>query len=284
MDRSCGPHRHRVRSESCRRGRCTRERTRHIDTFRSSAPRQTLLDVADPTGGGFRIEFSTPNGRALCTLGFNTVWNGQPALVTNSHCSEQMFAVNGTVLFQPSFASGRPIAREVADPGTRFCFPFRRCRYSDAAVFAYEPGVPVGQGLLANTVEYVEDRFGALTVNTSAPWLYLFEKNAGNIPVGSGIYKVGQTSGGTFGRVTRACVDYLGNAPLRCQHVADLTSWYGDSGSPIFTYSINNAGWVLLGLLWGGPDNDQHTTWFSPLSGIERDLGVLKVCTASAPC
>jgi hypothetical protein len=250
--------------------------------------RQTLDDRASTMGGGYAIQNESTYGG--CTLGYNTVWNGQPAFVTASHCSVTQFGLDNSVQHQPVVGPGHRIGREVADPGIRRCLDYTyntyyNCRYSDAAVFAYDAGIPVGQGYIARPIEFVEDRRGSLTIDPNYPWLYIFQKNATwNVPLGQGIFKVGQTSGGTFGRVTRTCVNYLGSTRLFCQNVADLWSEPGDSGSPIHYYSSTVAGEVLHGLLWGGPSTDFNTTWYSPLSGLEKDLGVHKVCISSVSC
>ena len=47
----------------------------------------------------------------------------------------------------------------------------------------------------------------------------------------------------------------------------------GDSGSPVFNWSGTGNTVRLAGILWGGSGNNLFV--FSPMSGIEKELGAL---------
>jgi streptogrisin B len=93
----------------------------------------------------------------------------------------------------------------------------------------------------------------------------------GSASVGQTVRKTGRTTGTTEGRVTRTCVNTGvsgSNVVQLCQNWVDAGVGSGDSGSPVYS------GGTLLGILWGG--NSSGTTYvFSPISGIERELGAL---------
>lgn len=101
--------------------------------------------------------------------------------------------------------------------------------------------------------------------------------------VGTSVDKIGKVSGWTRGRVTATCVDLYGDYNeegeskyLDCQWVADLYSVPGDSGGPMgYVLTVNQ--WELWGTLKGGPYGDYTVTYYSPISGIEGDLGALYV-------
>jgi hypothetical protein len=52
----------------------------------------------------------------------------------------------------------------------------------------------------------------------------------------------------------------------------------GDSGSSVFFRKGNNSKVTLLGILWGGSVDEENPEFvYSPMSGIERELGDLRV-------
>jgi hypothetical protein len=52
----------------------------------------------------------------------------------------------------------------------------------------------------------------------------------------------------------------------------------GDSGSPVFFRKGNSNRVTLLGILWGGSVDEENPEFaYSPMSGVERELGTLKV-------
>ncbi len=65
---------------------------------------------------------------------------------------------------------------------------------------------------------------------------------------------------------------------LLCQSLIQIGGGPGDSGSPVFTVLPRNKA-KLVGLLWGGADDPTLGVvgFFSPLEGVEADLGSLKV-------
>jgi hypothetical protein len=92
--------------------------------------------------------------------------------------------------------------------------------------------------------------------------------------------KVGRTTGWGQGVVSRTCVNTgvsASNIVLLCQTFVESSAVIvegGDSGSPVFSITSGD-NVTLLGNLWGG--NSSGTQFvYSPLSGIERELGALQ--------
>jgi hypothetical protein len=97
--------------------------------------------------------------------------------------------------------------------------------------------------------------------------------------MGQAVSKVGRTTGLTKGTVGRTCTsEPVPEGILLCQDHASYADREGDSGSPVFTPLFNSRFVVLDGVLWG-EDPRSHDRLFSPISGVQRDLGTLTVCT-----
>lgn len=232
----------------------------------------TLQDQIRPTLlGGLQINFS----RFLCTLGFNATSGTQRSFVTASHCTDKQGGVEGTQYYQPLSpqfgGTGGVVAIEVADP-TYFkggaCPRGRICRYSDAARAAYTDSVGSALGQIERTTG-VND--GSLTIAGS------FTINAeGDGVQGGTANKVGRTTGWSQGPITNTCVttNVSGSRiTLLCQNFVSAQVGAGDSGSPVFLGS-GSGSVTLAGVLWGG--NQSGTLFvYSPMSGVERELGPL---------
>jgi hypothetical protein len=89
------------------------------------------------------------------------------------------------------------------------------------------------------------------------------------------LYKVGATSGWTGGRLSRTCVDVRqadSDIVLLCQSFVEAAVMLGDSGGPVFELLKGNRV-VLEGINWGGDPDNGTVFIFSPIAGIEADLG-----------
>jgi hypothetical protein len=227
----------------------------------------TLRDLVRPVVAGLQINF----GQFVCSIGFNATSGGQASFVTASHCTDRQGGVEGTQYFQPLASTGGSfIGTEVADPvyfrGGE-CPRGRKCRYSDASRAAYASGVSFDLGGIAATSAANN---GSLTIAGT------FNITAeGTALVGQTANKIGRTTGWTAGTVTNTCVNTGvsgSNIVQLCQTFVSAGVGGGDSGSDVFALSGGNA--TLLGVLWGG--NSAGTLFvYSPMSGIERELGPL---------
>ena len=231
--------------------------------------------------GGYQIT-GTVNGAELgfCTLGFNTIRNGEAGFVTAGHCTERApwdGGVDGTVFHQPDSATNpAAIAVETIDPlfsaDNRRCEAGRVCRLSDAAFVRLNAGISQNVGKIAKTTAV-----GSLTVDHNAKFRIVAENT---ITVeGEIVNKVGRTTGWTSGPVIDTCMktDLEGNRTLLCQTVTNVESEPGDSGSPVFKWADSGDLWdvELVGVLWAGnsnPDpnrNDEPPVmWFSPIGNV----------------
>lgn len=252
----------------------------------------TLRDQVRPVQGGLQINFfptdpSLPQAVSLlCTIGFNAVRFGVSAFVTNSHCSN----VEGgeelpTDYYQSlrSTAPGALIGTEIDDPHWTSqlnldCPPPLACRYSDAALVAYAPGVPATLGRIARIDEITTSLDDS--VHTIAGF-FTVRSSRDDPTQGEVANKVGRTTGWTRGVTTATCVDIiaLGTTHIRlCQAMVGAIVDGGDSGSPVFFRKGNQSSVTLLGILWGGSTDETVAEFaYSPLSGVKRDLGNLRV-------
>lgn len=231
-------------------------------------PMATLRDLVRPVVAGLQINF----GQFVCSIGFNATSGGQASFVTASHCTKRQGGVEGTQYFQPlASTAGSFIGTEVADP--RYfrggeCPRGRKCRYSDASRAAYAAGVTNTVGGIARTTG---PNNGSLTIDGG--FRVTGEAEA---VVGQTANKVGRTTGWTQGLVTATCVNtgVSGtNIVQLCQTFVSAGVGGGDSGSDVFRIE-GGTNVSLLGVLWGG--NGAGTQFvYSPMSGVERDLGPL---------
>jgi len=234
-------------------------------------PAATLRERHRPVRGGLQIHFSS----FLCTLGFNAVRSGQNSFITNSHCTATQGGVENTQYFQPtSSVDPTPIGVEVADP-TYFtgspCPSGRRCRYSDSSRARYNSGISFDLGGIARTASR-----GRFSGSLEVVGFFNITAERANPIAGSTVNKVGRTTGWTYGTVTNTCVNVSvsgTNITQLCQSLVNAGVGGGDSGSPVFEWN-GGSNVTLVGILWGGSTSGTQFV-FSPMSGIERELGSL---------
>jgi hypothetical protein len=235
----------------------------------------TLRSKVRPVVGGLQINFPGlhPNIETfICSIGFNAVRSGQRSFITASHCTNRQGGVENTPYYQPLQTSTSPkIATEVSDPAYftgNGCPAGLRCRFSDAARAAYTTGTTSSLGKIAKTTA---PNNNSITINGS-----FNITSEGSAVVGQAVGKVGRTSGWTTGKVTNTCVNIaVDDVGQFCQNFVSARVRAGDSGSPVFKGSSNV---TLVGLLWGvllNQNNMPIRFIYSPMSGIEHDLGAL---------
>ncbi|HEX6250212.1 MAG TPA: hypothetical protein VFZ56_02125 [Gemmatimonadaceae bacterium] len=224
-----------------------------------------------PTRGGIQIHFSG----YLCTMGFNVDHAGGRSFITNSHCTSRQGGTEGTLYYQPtSSVDGTVIATEAADPdygSLPGCSAGKKCRYSDASRALYASGVSSDRGVIAKTSGANNRSLevtGAFTVTA---------QNNNSTSFSGTVNKVGRTTGWSQGNVTNSCVTVNvsgSSVQLLCQTIVQKSGTVlvqgGDSGSPVFTLSGDNA--TLIGILWGGNSSGDLFV-FSPLKNIQDELG-----------
>jgi hypothetical protein len=256
----------------------------------------TLRDDVSPIQGGLQINFLNVGGvvgvSLLCTLGFNAVIDGVSSFITNSHCSQ----VEGgeetpTDYYQPLQDSDgdrmvnpeKLIATEADDPHWVISLdcplsPAFQCRWSDASRAAYIP-TAAAEARLGRIARTVRPSTSLTDVELTIDGFFTIKREQARGVVGEVANKVGRTTGWTFGTTTETCVDViaLGTTHIRlCQEVVAAVVDGGDSGSPVFRRN-GGSNVTLLGVLWGGSTDDANPEFvYSPMFGIERELGPLK--------
>jgi hypothetical protein len=249
----------------------------------------TLRDRVRPLVGGLQINFfPSPVSPVtlLCTLGFNAERFGIPSFITNSHCTNVEGGEETPTDYYQNLRSGGAanfIAFEVDDPHWTSqlnldCPPPFQCRYSDASRAQYATGVQSVLGQVARVDEITTTLDD--TLHTIAGSFSIRAERPDPIQ-GEVANKVGRTTGWTRGPTTGTCVDVLalGTNHIRlCQAVVSALVDGGDSGSSVFFRKGNNSKVTLLGILWGGSVDEENPEFvYSPMSGIERELGDLRV-------
>ncbi|NTX52404.1 hypothetical protein [Myxococcus sp. CA039A] len=225
-----------------------------------------------PVGGGLQIE--TPG--KYCTLGFPALQGGTLGFVSNSHCTQ----VQGGVESTPAYQAVAPwlVGTETTDPGYASggsCPAGRICRSSDSAFFRGEAAIAT----------YVVQTPGAFDLNISA-----WPEVTGKVlypSQGQTVFKTGRTTGTTSGTIQWACATVnSGGTPhtYYCNYIATSATQNGaggDSGSPV--YFLNGNGVTLTGLMWGAGASPWNFA-FSPLGGVQAELGVVPYCQGGVGC
>lgn len=244
-----------------------------------------LWDKEHPVKGGYMIEFRDGFGfpASWCTMAFNATRYGVDMFFTASHCtSESASPANPNAAYQNDRDSTSDfIGHETLDPLGTWCFPYiNRCRKADIAGFTYTTS-SFDLGRIARTVWRSTGNCcdGSKEINASDPY---FEITAvDNYPsAGEWVDKVGVTTGWTAGQVTKTCVTgYLPDITVQCAYGGPYRTNPGDSGSPVFKWS----GGSTVTLAGINSYKDSNNSYFSPVGGIQHDVGPLVFFTPSAP-
>jgi hypothetical protein len=255
----------------------------------------TLDGVFRPLVGGVHMgrRGSNPDGYVHCTLGFTAVLGGVPVFVTNSHCSTVSWDTDATIFHQPSpdpFSEARSVGWEFRDRRGVSCgfLSYNVCRYADATTARIAPGTTATPAAIARTTFHGSSNPGSKVIDPSNPTFSVVAKGAPML--GQYLNKMGSRTGWTRGLVSQTCVvTYQAGrtfSKLRCQFFVQAAAERGDSGAPVFL-DHGNGEVTLMGILWGkqGPECNILAGYcdptiefvFSPISGIEADLGTLTV-------
>lgn len=245
----------------------------------------TVDDRRRPLMGGLAMDYSL-NGVYVsgCTIGFVAEQNGRRGFITNSHCSYKEWGTENTEYHQSTFDGGSSVGFEYRDSNGSSCglFSSRNCRKSDATFAAVH--VDAELGTIARTT-YVggPGRHAVGSKEIDAGTQQVIVSKPTSTAQGELVDKVGRTTGWTTGSVERSCVEVSVSSSkvLRCQHYASYGSASGDSGSPVFTtewrFVYINPYRVSLRGVHSGATQDGLYAVFSPITGIEADLGTLTV-------
>jgi hypothetical protein len=247
-------------------------------TLANAAARSTQLGGnsiqghADTLVGGIAFEVGSVGSSKNATIGIILDYGGVRSALTNSHSTRNGFTPDGDTAQQPAVFT-RSFGYESSDPSTHNCgtWPFNySCRNSDAAIYTLFASDTSQKGLIARTTYYSHSSSGSTTWDTTRPY-FVVTSTTSSPATGTTVYKVGQTSGWTYGTVTATCVDKTVNGytlTVLCNTATDMYLLAGDSGAPVFTWDGVDAA-SLSGLVNGITGS---ANYFTPLSQIAGDL------------
>lgn len=265
---------------------------------KSTLTADSLTHRIRPLPGGMII------GPSRCTFAFNVNLGGVRGLLTASHCTKQFASiVPFDTLTNALFVTHR-LGIETTDPApwqtTTDCLTFRAyyasgvCRYADAAFTDYRfvARDSVDFGFIARTtfrgpgVGIV----GSKQIDATNRHFEILGKFY-SPPTGIYVDRVGVASGWTFHNISHACTTeyYHGayHAKLWCQYRTGGGTNGGDSGAPFVYVYPNCTGSSgptcvsAIGIHWGLSGDGRSI--FSPISGIESDLGTIGVLVSDNP-
>jgi len=243
-----------------------------------------VMDWFESVFGGIRIQ----TGAGMCTLGIVADNGTGPGIVTDSHCSQQMWSLDNGPIYQP--APSRQVGTEAVDPPGYGCglFGLNTCRGSDASFYAVTGGVSSYRGLIARTLSSAGpgSGHGSLDINPDRPFFIVTAADQSDAIGGERVQKVGITSGWTWGTIGSTCADhhngglfnwYPGSNVTICIYGANILADSGDSGSPVFRLEGNGYTQAtdlvrIMGLIIGHAGGE---TVFSKWGRITEDLGPL---------
>jgi hypothetical protein len=200
------------------------------------APPANTGSDADTLVGGVRIITSTPGD---CSLGIVANHSSGVLAITATHCSSDSFGVDGTDMFQAS--TSRKVGDETVDNSGYTCW-YGHCRWHEASGYSLVSGINAYVGKILRTespnngTPFGGD--GSRTTSSPNPYFTVYSVENGDMPEGTRVDKVGNSSGWTYGEITSTCRHvWLDDWPAdvaMCLYEADYYSEGGDSGGPVF--------------------------------------------------
>lgn len=252
-----------------------------VEVTAPEIPLVALDDRIRPVPAGVQVV-----GKGNCSLGFNTdhassgnTTDHRRAFVTAGHCTEETRGVQGTLFRQGLLVVGTEISDPPALVGSAcgFFAPVK-CRYSDSARVLYSSDAPYNLAGIARTTHP-----GHLTGSLEINGMFRITAKQLHPLSGTRVHKIGARTGWTVGKITNtsyfskpegATILYVGQTRV------DAGAQPGDSGSPVFEVNADGKTVTLYGIaVSGAVSGDEYG--FSPMSGLEKDLGTLRVFTAS---
>jgi hypothetical protein len=257
-------------------------------------PTTDLTDRRRPTLGGFLIIDSTEQP---CALGFNAFYESafmpqDLLLVTAGHCLGDLGVTQGVSVYQPSIAFFNFLGYEYDNPPP-FSYAddprcdYWACRWSDAATMIYSDPAHGTYGHIART-QYPGTHTGSTTLDPNAPSFEIGARPSYSLE-GQSVEKIGPATGWTVGQISHTGVNVRpigGGIWLLNQELATFNSGWTDSGAPVFSQIAFSDQIALRGIYHGvvlEPMEYNGYRVLSPLGGIERDLGWLRIAVNEAP-
>ncbi len=251
-----------------------------IEERAAPALRQGLQNRIRPVVGGLQI--ARDAGANACSIGLlgwkkdPDTGHGDPNLglfvTTASHCSSDRASPTPDEQYgQPTISNlaGFEVAKAPIFSGG-IC-PYTSCQLADVLAIQLYDSVPGIRSLAAISIQ--------VSPPTNPPYSgrqAVTGQGVQGALTGERVYKVGRSTGQTFGLILESCVDSnSSNDPsiwTLCNGVAAVFSRPGDSGAPVWVRTGDGLYTPrIAGVLWGGTTNPERM-WFSPTTYVDQGL------------
>ena len=263
----------------------------------ASSLRSLRFDRFRPLIGGAHTLQILPGGEEkTCTNGPAVRYSdGTFGFLTNAHCTGDFSRVNDVPFYQVAFVESERTGTEAAVPPYRSGWFITNGYFSDAAFIRAGPEVPL-EGKMTSADDCWAPRHVGDCVENGL--INNITRTVSYLPINTGVFKTGQTTGTSAGRITQVCADY-GNPRILCSSVVSRDpaiptgpsqlGWAGDSGAPVLLREgiPGTENGALAGLLWGYWDDGDRfvfspweNIWQNERAGTQYGLAVQAVTAA----
>ena len=212
---------------------------------------------------------------APCTLGVNARRAGVQGFITANHCREYGQLYQPT---KPNYPIGTEQIHAQRYTGGQLCPPGEYCMHADVLFAPKLSGVSFLQGRVA----YPQFHF---TPDWNGVDNYIIKKETSAL-IGQGLYKVGRTTGRSYGIVSGQCVNVKNTDVFSpdvgvwytCHSLADYYSEPGDSGGPVVRPEGDLWYHVALKGFHSFRIGETTTRGFSPIGGVPLAIGQIDTC------
>jgi hypothetical protein len=216
----------------------------------------TFQDHVRPTGGGLQI--ATTSG-GFCSLGYNVdvQFYAEEGFLTASHCSGYFNGFTGTTVYQATTTSGNEIGTVSINPAWNLtnsdCRGVTLCNDADAM---YVHSADTSAASWSKRIYYGSagnnNSPGSTTIISQYTGIHVL----GYAWEGMTVYKVGRTTGVTYGTVASTCenpmIDSLTATPkviLCADRATGISGGHGDSGGPVYYPPVSPDPPYAIGLM-----------------------------------
>ena len=222
-------------------------------------------------------------GSPDCSVGFNFTRNGSRYFLTASHCVGN-FGGGGIGL--DFYQNNNSITNKIGDvsenpawSGTGCIAGADYCAYADVATVEYVASVSSEKKVLQSSSVGSGNSAGNLDVNKE----FTIGSQSNSLPVGTKVWRTGQTSGTTKGNILASCVSILYQhlttfLESECTDKVDARGKKGDSGGPVYRWHaplISTSRSALGVMMATDIEGSNQVYFFNNLAAVQNRLGTM---------